>query len=474
MPSAMELYESANIQKIDEAAIAMERAGFLIDVGYLDTNLALARADERSLLSKLAAGLAQEGIPPLPGHEQIWSSSQQVIKVLHDKVLGCGIDPSPVKFKGRVKVDEGERSVDKAAIAFLRSRVPDNRPGLAVLLDGIAELRKTRNCAKYLEKLPRFVGPDGFVHPVTGPAGDDDDRVGAITGRFGMKNPEGQQIPKHVSKDPYRIRKAFIAPPGMSLISADYSALEVVILANLGERLFGDTTLLDQTGPGQDVHAYNAHRIFGSILGWTTPTGRKIADYEEQSLYKSDPELSWYRELIKSVWYKLMYGGTAHGFGHSLKGADGKAIGTERATEILDALYEACPVIRKVHAWVRDFVRKHRGMVAPDGRWVDYSPLIERGKWGFEAACRGADNFPMQAKGANIIGNAMVAVNECDILPECGAIFQLQVHDELVFRVPDAYIQEAGEVIQYHMENACDYKNLRATWGFGKNWFECK
>ena len=81
-----------------------------------------------------------------------------------------------------------------------------------------------------------------------------------------MKNPEGQQVPKDPRKDKYFIRRAFIAPEGQSLIVADYTALEVVILANICEWLFGDTQLLDMTAPGQDIHALNAHGIFGRQL----------------------------------------------------------------------------------------------------------------------------------------------------------------------------------------------------------------
>lgn len=473
MPSALELYDSALIQKIDESFIIMERNGFMVDEEYLATNLALALKDEARILGELDAALALEGVPPRD-FSAVWTSSPQIVALLHGpRPEGLGILPSPVKWKGRVDVDAGERSADKGAIEWLRSRVPGDRPGLAATLDGLTELRKTRNCIKYLAKLPRFVAPDGFIHPVTGPAGDDDDRAGARTGRAAMKNPEGQQIPSSPEKDPYGIRKAFVAPPGMSLVAADYTALEVVILANLGEQLFGDTLLLDLTAPGQDVHAYNAHRIFGTLLDWKTPSGRPIKDFEAQHLYKDDPELAWFRQLIKAVWYGLMYGKTAHGFGYSIKDKDGVMIGKERAEEILFALYEACPTIKKLHDWVAKFLRKHGGMCIPDGRWIDYKHLIERGKYGFEAACRAASNAPMQGMGARIIGGAMVAVTECEILRDMGAVFQLQIHDELVMRVPDMFVQEAGEVLQYHMENAYPYKNLRATWGSGKNWYEC-
>jgi DNA polymerase I-like protein with 3'-5' exonuclease and polymerase domains len=466
------LYDLANIRGIDDAVIAMERAGFMLDVPYLETNLALAKADEAGILASLATDMAEAGVPPLPGWENIWTSTPQLIQLLHGD-NGLRLAPSPVKFKGKVKLDEGERSTDKAAMDWLRGRAPGDRPAVARVLDGIIRLRNTRSCAKYLAKLPRYVGADGFVHPVCGPAGDNDDRVGAITGRFGMKNPEGQQIPKNKKKDPYRIRRAFIAPPGMSLIAADYSALEVVILANISEFLFGDTLLLDLTGPGQDVHAYNAHRIFGELLGWKTAGGRVLKDFTDVSdggPWKTNPDLAWFRDLIKAVWYGLMYGKTGYGFGFSLKDQAGEMLGQTRADEIVSALYEACPPIQKWHRWVERVVPEVGGITGPDGRAVDYSPMIQRGEWGVKAACRAGDNFPMQEFGAYVVGMAMTAINKCEILKKVSNVMQMQIHDEIVSRCPDRWTEEAAEIMKYHMETAAGLKNLRVEVGVAKCW----
>jgi DNA polymerase I-like protein with 3'-5' exonuclease and polymerase domains len=197
-----------------------------------------------------------------------------------------------------------------------------------------------------------------------------------------MKKPEGQQVPKDPKKDRYFIRRAFVAPPGQKLVVADYSALEVVILANICDMLFGNTLLYDLTAPGQDIHAYNAKRIFGDLLGWSTDSGRRIADVTDLSQFKSDKELDWYRETVKAVWYKLQYGGTVHGFATSLKDKDGNLIGEARAREIVDALYAACPPIQLWHSWVRERLREWGGIPALDGRWVDYSHLISLGYWG--------------------------------------------------------------------------------------------
>lgn len=466
----IDLYKSANIQRICEAAITMERNGFMVDKEYLDAGAKLARQDEHDTLAKLRASLAACGVPPLPGVDDVWSSQKQLPYLLEHCLK---LPPSPYKFKGKVNLDAGQRSTDKRALDWISGRPGIGRDAKAVV-EGVIRLRKIRSSVKYLEKLPRFIGPDGLIHPVCGPASDEDDRVGAVTGRFGMKNPEGQQIPKDKKKDFYRIRRAFIAPPGMKLVIADYSALEVVILANICEMLFNDTLLLELTAPGQDIHAFNAHGIFGKQLGWKTDSGRKIADLEDQKLYKEDPELAWYRDTVKAVWYKLQYGGTVHGFATSLLDQSGEPVGETRAREIVEALYAACPPIKKWHGWVAKFLRQHRGIPGLDGRWIDYGDLIDKGTWGFEAACRGADNGPMQMTGAATCGAAMADCNENPEFERLGAKMQLQIHDEIQFRAPEANAEKTGALLKEVMEAAFPLKNLRAEVGIGNTWEECK
>lgn len=471
--SILELYDSALIRKIDQAVINMEYNGFMVDPGYCARGYEMALMDESRCLKQLrdATGhLAIDTIVGQPNADKIWTSSVQLPKLLEQ---GFNLPPSPFKSKGKVNLAEGQRSTDKRALEWILGRVGDDDKARRVC-EGVIELRRIRNSAKYLQKFPTFIGPDGFIHPICGPAGDEDDAVGALTGRLAMKKPEGQQVPKDPKKDKYAIRRAFIAPYGYKLVIADYTALEVVILANICDILFGDTLLYDLTAPGQDIHAYNAKRIFGDLLGWSTDSGRKLASVSNLEEFKTDKELNWYRETVKSVWYKLQYGGTVHGFATSLKGKDGELIGERRAKEIVDALYEACPPISKWHNWVRGRLREWGGIPALDGRWVDYRDVISRGKWGFEAACRGADNAPMQGTGAGVIGAAMVGVDESTELERIGAKLQLQIHDELQLRVPGDHAEYAADTLKEIMEGAFPLKNLRASVGIGDNWMDAK
>lgn len=480
MSTILDLYNAAQVSRIDDAQIEMEYNGFMLDTEYCARGVEVAQRDERAALDTLASTLAAKLGRPAQDPDSIWTSHPKTIAVL-EKVLK--LPPSPYKVKGKVDLASGQRSTDKRALEWLLGRTGDDQSARRVI-EGIAELRRVRNSLKYLAKLPRFISTDGFIHPVCGPAGDDDDRVGAITGRFAMKNPEGQQIPKDPKKDRYFIRRAFIAPQGMKLIVADYTALEVVVLANICEMLFGDTLLLDLTEPervvngvvipARDIHAYNAHRIFGDFLDWRTDSGRRIKDYSDPKLYKSDPELAWYRDLVKAIWYGLMYGKGAYGFGLTLKDKNGEIIGETRAQEILDALFQACPAIKLWHDWVREFLQQNGGICGLDGRWVDYSDLMARGKWGFEAACRGADNAPMQVTGAAAIGAAMVSVIDCPEIRRRGGLLQLQIHDELQLRGPEASAERLAALLKEHMEAAFPLKNLRSTVGIGDNWLEAK
>lgn len=471
MPSILDLYYSAKIQKIDEAAIEMERNGYMLDADYCNRGAEIARADEEATLAELHNLLDTKNIlVSRASADKIWSSHPQLTFLLEKEL---GLPPSPYKFKGKVNLRAGERSTDKTALGWILGR-PGIDPAARRVVEGIIECRRIRSSLKYLEKLPRFIGPDGFIHPVCGPAGDEDDAVGAITGRFGMKKPEGQQIPKDPKKDRYLIRRAFIAPPGQKLIVADYTALEVIIMANICDRMFGDSLLLDLTMPGTDIHAYNAYRIFGTLLDWRTDSGRRIRDYPDPALYKSDPELNWYRELVKSVWYKLMYGGTVYGFAISLKDNKGELLGERRAKEILDALYEACPPVKKLHAWVADELKEYGAICGLDGREINYADLIARGDWGFAAACRKGDNAPMQVTGAAVIGSAMVAAVESRELRELKALLQLQIHDELQWRAPEVNAPRVGGLVKEIMEGAYPLKNLMATVAIGDNWRDCK
>lgn len=422
---------------IEQEIIKMEANGFLIDKVFCDTQAAIAEQDERESLERLRYWLGSIGVPPLAGCDNIWSSPKQMVQLLHEELK---YPPSPVWKKGRVKVEKGDRKTDGTALEWIRGRVPKHhRSGI----DEIINLRRVRGCLKYLRKLPTFVAPDGFVHPVCGPAGDDDGHgVGTITGRLAGRNPEFQQIPSDKKKDRYRIRKAFIAPPNHHIIVADYAALEVVILAHILIDLFGDHQLAEMVAPGApDIHAFNARRVF-DFLGWKVD-GKRVGDYPIEAFMKEAggvPGCQRLRQMIKEIWYGLMYGKGAFGFATSLRDEHDEPIGEEMAQKLVDALLDSVPGIRRFHAWVWEFIMRYKGMVGIGGRWLNLKELVEGDEWSKKKAARIAQNFPCQEGGAYIVGAAMVSLGKDRELAEEGLKLERQVHDELNFRNPDAWL----------------------------------
>lgn len=292
------------------------------------------------------------------------------------------------------------------------------------------------------------------------------------------------------------IERGEIRPPGKgyTLLVVDYSALEVVILADLCKRLFRDTQLEGMVAPGApDIHVENARLVFGFYLGWTVPefvtvegvktacthAGRRV-DEIPSGEFKKHPYGALLRGMIKTVWYGLQYGKGAYGFS-TLPGPDGKPIGEEVAQKMLDGIAKAVPGPFKWQAWVRRYVDENRGIYSLGGRWCPlYNETDESAPdWLRNRAYRRAYNFPMQASGAEIIGDAMVRVGRDDEFRRLGFQVCLQVHDELVARGPLENVERAGELLKHHMVSATANGTrllvpLQVSAGWGPNYFEAK
>lgn len=282
---------------------------------------------------------------------------------------------------------------------------------------------------------------------------------------------------------------------GETLLVADYSALEVVILADLCKRLFGDTQLEAMVMPGApDIHVENAKMVFGGYLGWTVPerclndegqpvdckyAGQRV-DEIPSAEFKKHPYGAILRNMIKTVWYGLQYGKGAYGFS-TLPGPDGRPIGEEVAQRMLDGIERAVPGPFKWQGWCRDYVIEHRGIYSLGGRWCPLYDETERGapEWLLNRGYRRAYNFPMQATGAEIIGDAMIRVGNCPELRALGYRICLQVHDELVLRGPLEHVERAKQLVKGHMESATANGTrllipLQVSVGHGPNYYEAK
>lgn len=382
---------------------------------------------------------------------------------------GLGIVPSEFGAKGRVKNDK--LATDGTALDWLASLNPEYRE----LLNLIRKLRQQHRVAGYGSSWIELAvpHPDGShrLHPSFGMANDTDTRPGAKTGRFGIKNPPLQQVPNDPKKDPYRLRRAFVAPPGHVLVVADYAQLEIVIMAHLCHRLFGATGLRDRLYPGQpDMHSATARYVFGDTLH--VPEVESCTDLGQ---FKVDPVLKRFRDLVKRIRYGLAYGKGDYGFGNSLFELDsdgniiGPPIGPEKAGVFKNALLDMDPEVRQFQAFVWDYGYNHQAFPSLMGRW-DYGPQIRaRDKWVAQRKYRQWLNWPMQAGGQEVVFMVMIA------LAEAGFIQSLQVHDELHFWVrPDDLILSLPG-IQVIGETTI---NLDAQLSFkphaGETWEACK
>ena len=190
-------------QAVEEAVIAMEAEGFPVDVEWCRTTADGALLDQEAELKWLhrwyVANAPTEGPHRREEVDPIWSSPTQKVRLFDE----LEFPRSPIWKKGRVK--RGEVKMDGAAMEWIAT----NHKPAAKLIAHLLRLQRVRSGLKYLVKL-RDSG--GFIHVIAGPAGDEDDRAGAVTGRLGIKGPlEAQQLPKEGEKDLYSVRKAIVA-----------------------------------------------------------------------------------------------------------------------------------------------------------------------------------------------------------------------------------------------------------------------
>ena len=409
-----------------------------------------------------------------------WGSWQQLQYFLYTP-MGLNLPPALYWKKGRTGwverddgeyieewTDEGEFKTDDVALSWLGKR----HPQYADCLGAIQDLRWQQRVRTYLETwlglAVRHAGPHGqawhWLHPSFGLASDRDERAGARTGRFAVKNPALQQVP--VRGDNYGLRRLFRAPPGSEWVVLDYSQLEVVILAHICNKLFGTDDLVKRCRPGQpDMHSLTAKYVFGDILGDARLKAMDVGDIKKQA--------STERDLVKAVRYGLNYGKGARGFGDTLFDTKGEALGEEKAQTVIDALLDFDPEIRQYQAWSRERVVEWRGAVSLLGR---FSPLPDATSWKKgerNRAYRQFLNYAMQAGGQEVTALGMIAA--APLMAAINAPQILQVHDENCFLAEAGQGGEAKKVALEAMLNCVELAApLGASGGVGPSWGEAK
>jgi len=334
-----------------------------------------------------------------------------------------------LKLPALVKTPGGAPSTNEEALEAIAEQ--HELPRLVLEHRGLGKLRNT-----YTEKLPLM------RNPATGRVHTSYHQAGAATGRLSSNDPNLQNIPIR-SEDGRRIRQAFVAPPGRRIVAADYSQIELRVMAHTS----GDPGLVAACARGADVHAATAAEVFGLTPETVTREQRSAA---------------------KAINFGLMYGMSAFGLAKQL------GIGRGEAQDYI-ALYFSR------FSGVRDYMERIRAQAREDG-YVEtvfgrrlYLPEIRSRNQGQRAGAeRAAINAPMQGTAADIIKRAMVAVDDW-LQAEGGgrALMLMQVHDELVFEADEAFVPALVAGVKARMEGAAELRvPLVVDTGVGANWDE--
>lgn len=460
-------YHRHLLAPVGEVVIGMERTGVPVDLEKLREIEADMGRQAEALRTDLGHWTG--------GRDVNWNSWQQLAAWLHNEPTnteapGLGLEPSPYWKKGEVAIDEGEIKTDDRALEWLAGHCPDQRAPIMAL----RRLRQVERMARYardwLAKALPFEDGTWRLHPSFGLASDHDTRPGAVTGRFGVKNPPLNQVPRDPKKDPAGMRAAFVPPPGMRLVVVDYSQLEVVILGHLIAVLFGDQDpLVQKLRLGEDIHGPLARHIFGELAGDKAIAAAPYSDF------KIVPALKALRDLAKAGIYGNNYGKGETGFATSTFLPNGEPLGPTRAHLLVEGLKGLYPGIPKYQQFIRDFIGREALIVTLFGRWQPL-PNAKAAKQGLRnRAWRQALNYPMQGGGQEIMALALINIAQDPLLKELGYVVALVVHDEILGWAPETTCDRALARVNELMCSAVHLLTpLRAEGHTGANWKECK
>ncbi len=324
------------------------------------------------------------------------------------------------------KTASGAPSTDEEVLAKLAEDYPLPR----VVLDyrALAKLKST-----YTDKLPKMVNQrTGRVHTSYSQAV-------AVTGRLASSDPNLQNIPVRTPEG-RRIREAFVAPPGASIVSADYSQIELRIMAHLS----GDESLLRAFAEGLDVHRATAAEIFGLPLAEVGPEQRRYA---------------------KVINFGLIYGMSPYGLASNL------GIDRDAAKNYIDRYFARYPGVRRYMDDTRELARAQGWVETVFGRRLWLAEIASPSGPRRQAAERAAINAPMQGTAADLIKLAMIGVQDWIERERLGARLVMQVHDELVLEVPEAELPQVRARLPELMTGVAQLRvPLEVEVGVGPNW----
>ncbi|MBR8037027.1 DNA polymerase I [Burkholderia cenocepacia] len=387
----------------------MERTGVLID----DARLHAQSTEIATRLIELE-GEAYE----LAGGEFNLGSPKQIGQIFFEKLQLPVVKKTP----------SGAPSTDEEVLQKLAEDYP--LPKLLLEHRGLSKLKST-----YTDKLPRMVNPStGRVHTNYAQAV-------AVTGRLASNDPNLQNIPVRTAEG-RRIREAFIASPGHRIVSADYSQIELRIMAHIS----GDASLLRAFSQGEDIHRATAAEVFG-----VTPLE-----------VNSDQ-----RRIAKVINFGLIYGMSAFGLASNL------GITRDAAKLYIDRYFARYPGVAQYMEDTRATAKERGYVETVFGRRL-WLPEINGGNGPRrQAAERAAINAPMQGTAADLIKLSMIAVDDWLTRDQLASRMIMQVHDELVLEVPEGELSLVREKLPEMMCGVAKLKvPLVAEVGAGANWEE--
>jgi len=386
----------------------MERNGVLVDQAMLEKQ-------SRELTEKMDA-IEKEAYDEA-GEQFNMGSPKQIQGILFDK-LGLPV---------LKKTPKGQPSTAEEVLAELAQDYP--LPRLILDHRSLSKLRST-----YTDKLPKMINPHtGRVHTSY-------HQAVAATGRLSSSEPNLQNIPVR-TEEGRRIRQAFIAESGYRIVAADYSQIELRIMAHLS----GDEGLLKAFAAGEDIHRATASEVFEVPL-------EKVSSEQRRS--------------AKAINFGLIYGMSAFGLAKQL------GIKREAAQNYVDLYFERYPGVRQYMDDTRERAREQGYVETVFGRRLYIPDIKSSNGQRRQYAERTAINAPMQGTAADIIKRAMLAVDAW-LADQPDVHMVMQVHDELVFEVPEKRVDEVSKKIIELMSGAAELRvPLLVEAGSGANWDE--
>ena len=407
IPALQRVYAEIEMPLVPVLA-RMEARGILIDAQRLREQTQVLRRRMHEIATRAQA---------LVGHSFSLDSPKQLQAVLYDEL----------KLPVLAKTPTGQPSTNEDAISDLAEQ--HELPRLILDYRGAAKLANT-----YTEKLPEQINPrTGRVHTSF-------HQATAQTGRLSSTDPNLQNIPIR-TEDGRRIRSAFIAAPGFVLVAADYSQIELRIMAHLS----GDEGLLRAFRDGVDVHRATAAEVFGVA---------------------ADDVSSDQRRAAKAINFGLMYGMSAFGLAKQI------GVGRGEAQDYVNRYFNRYPGVRAFMDDIRERARRDGYVETVFGRRLYLNEIHSRNAAQRAGAERAAINAPMQGTAADVIKRAMLAVDAW-LGSRDDARMLLQVHDELVFEVRPGAVEELSAGLRERMMGAAELRvPLEVGIGAGANWDE--